>query len=163
MFTQKKFVLKKIKNYEKQKNPMEVIPTKQEETLIQQLSSNEIFKTSYAGGSVTASRNGKHLIVVNDDGATVDVYPLHGPKKFSYKGDTTEVLTMTVSNNSRYLAVSYSSGLIYLYDLNVPKEHTLIIRTPNTSSKSVSVTSSLSFSQSNAFIAIKSPSTIIPV
>ncbi|EKE36912.1 hypothetical protein ENUP19_0004G0022 [Entamoeba nuttalli] len=135
---------------------MEAIPTRQEEKLIQQLSKQTVFQTKYCGGAFTCTSDGSNLIWVGEDATTTYVSALHGSIKFTYKGDSSDILNFAVSPNNRYLAVSYSSGLVYVYDLSIPKEHLMIIKTPNTSTKQQSVTVSMCFSYSNGFLAMGS-------
>ncbi|KAL7722762.1 WD repeat-containing protein SAZD [Entamoeba marina] len=143
---------------------MEVIPTKKETTLIQQLSTQRVFYTNYSGGAIISTLDGMNLITVAEDATTVNVSPLHGDVKFSYKGDTTEVLTMTVSSNHKYLAVSYSSGLVYIYDLTIPNKHIMIIKVYTKHiNKMRSVSVSLQFSNTNIFLAMGSSDGFIRV
>ena len=107
---------------------MEAIPTKQEATLIQQLDKEVVFRTRYRGGIIKATSDGSHLIWVAEDATTVNVSPLHGKVQTTYKGDTSEVLAIALSYNNKYMAVSYSTGLIYIYDLAIPNTQIMIIK-----------------------------------
>ncbi|ELP89454.1 hypothetical protein EIN_390790 [Entamoeba invadens IP1] len=134
---------------------MEVIPTKKEQNLIQQISKEDITKTCYAGGSVISTTDGT-LCWVAEDGVTINVGSIHGEVKHTYPGDSTEVIVSAVSKNNKYLAVSYASGLIYIYDLDIPRTQIMIIKTPKVSALTSPVTVSLCFSFSNMFIAMGS-------